>query len=657
MEREDQRAEGPVGPEGIDAERLRRALLHANLPTLLMVMYQLSGDAKWLEEPYRATRGRGMDDHDDGGFDNDVQCDIRNAAHLLIMNLAAGAPIAIERPDINTIIRMMTASVGEEVPAEYGQMMAEQLFGAAESAPVEPRDGNRPDARAVPHRAPEPISALVVGAGLSGLLAAKRLADLGVDCTILERRQTLGGTWLDNSYPGCGVDTPSHLYSYSFYPSDWTEHFAKRAELLGYLNAMAAEFRLSGLIRFGTEVVSAAYHEPSASWRVTTQGPDGQIEEHRADVLVTAMGQLSQPSVPELPGLGSFRGRAFHSAEWPNDIDVTGRRLVIVGSGASAMQILPAVSKRAAEVTVIQRSPQWIAPHDSYFSPIDENSRFLLEQVPFYRSWYRLRLAWIFNDRIHSSLQIDESWPHPERSVNSTNEGHRRYFQRYLEEQLSGRPDLVSKATPTYPPFGKRMLLDNGWFTALRRANVTLETDEVVDMNSSGVVLSGGASVPADIVVFATGFRARQMLRPVQLAGRGGVTLADVWEGENPRAYLGMTVPSFPNLFIMYGPNTNLGHGGSYTFFAECQAHYIATMIEAMTRDGIAAVECREDVFSAFNRDLDEAHRHMIWTHPGMRTWYRNGRGRVVTNWPWRVLDYWKMTRQPLLDDFVLRRG
>jgi 4-hydroxyacetophenone monooxygenase len=656
MEREDQRPGGSRGPDGFDTERLRRALLNANLPTLLMVMYQLSGDAKWLETPYRATRGRGMDDHDDGGFDNDAQRHIRDSAHRLIMNWAAGVPIAIERPDINTLVRMMTASVGEEVPVEYGQMMAEQLLGVVEPALLEPQDGYRPDARPMSHRAAASISALVVGAGLSGLLVAKRLVELGVDCTILERREHLGGTWLDNSYPGCGVDTPSHLYSYSFYPSDWTEHFAKRAELLGYLNGMAVDFRLTGLIRFGTEVVSADYDEPSATWCVTTRRLDGHIEEYRANVLVSAMGQLSQPFVPKLPGLASFRGHAFHSARWPNDVDVAGRRLVIVGSGASAMQILPAVSERAAEVTVVQRSPQWIAPNDSYFKPIGENNRFLLEQVPFYRSWYRLRLAWIFNDRIHSSLRIDEYWPHPERSVNGINEGHRRYFLRYLEEQLSGRPDLVSKAMPTYPPFGKRMLLDNGWFTALKRANVTLETDEVVDVNSSGVVLGGGTSVPADIVVFATGFRARQMLSPVQLTGRDGVTLAGAWEDENPRAYLGMTVPSFPNLFIMYGPNTNLGHGGSYTFVAECQARYIAVLIEKMMRDDIAAVECREDVFSTFNRDLDEAHRHMIWSHRGMRTWYRNSRGRVVTNWPWRVLDYWKITRQPRLQDFVLRR-
>jgi 4-hydroxyacetophenone monooxygenase len=326
----------------------------------------------------------------------------------------------------------------------------------------------------------------------------------------------------------------------------------------------------------------------------------------------------------------------------------------VVGTGASAMQIVPAIADQVGELTVVQRSPQWVAPNANYFRPVGEDIHRLMEQVPFYHSWIRFRLAWINNDKVHASLQRDPDWPHQDRSLNATNDGHRQFFTRYLTEQLAGREDLIEQVLPDYPPFGKRMLLDNGWYAALKKPTVELVTDGVTEVTETGVRTSSGREIDADVLVFATGFEAQRLLHPLDIRGRGGVSVRDVWGDDDAYAYLGITTPGFPNLFLMYGPNTNLGHGGSYIHIAECQVRYITDLVRTMVDQGLGAVECREDVCAEYNRRVDEAHERMIWSHRGMDTWYRNAKGRVVTNSPWRVVDYWQLTHSADLSDFVV---
>jgi 4-hydroxyacetophenone monooxygenase len=249
---------------------------------------------------------------------------------------------------------------------------------------------------------------------------------------------------------------------------------------------------------------------------------------------------------------------------------------------------------------------------------------------------------------------MDDDWPHPERSLNAVNDSHRAMFTKYIERQLADRPDLVPKALPTYPPFGKRMLQDNGWYTTLKRPHVDLITSGVRALTSTGVVDDSGTERAADIVVFATGFRVES---PIQydVVGRDGRRLSEVWGDDVPRAYLGITTPGFPNLFFMYGPNTNLGHGGSFIFLAEAQIDYITDALAQLINSGAGSLECRPEVHDRYNAELDAAHQRMVWTHPGMDTYYRNSRGRVVSTMPWRVVDYWTMTRRANLDDFVVR--
>ncbi len=626
-----------------DEAEFRAALAAANVPALLAVLVQLTGDLRWLEERYRPSRTKGLGDNDTGGLPEDVQDEIREAALEAVLAWRAGRPVAIPDPPHDLLVQMMTVCMGEPVPVEYGPMLASELGMTAEARTPQ----------YVADTPPEGFEVLIIGAGMSGLAAAIKLQEAGVAYVIVERSETVGGTWLDNRYPGCGVDTPSHLYSYSFAQHDWSKYFALRDELHEYFEGVATDFGVRPHIRFRTEVLSATYDEDRQGWTVDVR-TEGARETLRPKIVISAVGAFSRPRIPDIEGLGSFEGPTAHTARWPDGLDLTGKRVAVIGNGASGMQLVPATAGAAASMTIFQRSPQWAAPFEKFHKQVPGPVRFLFTRVPLYRSWYRLRLGWIFNDRIHYTLQKDPSWPHPERAINEVNDAHREFFTRHIVTELGDRVDLLDKTLPTYPPFGKRMLLDNGWFRTLTRDDVELVDDPIERIGADRVVTRSGEEYEADVLVLATGFDVVRFLAPLEIRGRSGRTLRETWDDEDARAYLGMVVPDFPNFFILYGPNAQTGHGGSLIGMTEIQMHYVMDVLRQMIEEGIGSVECRRDVYEAYNRRVDEAHEAMVWTHPGMDTYYRNSRGRVVVNNPFRVIDYWHMTRHAALSDYLV---
>ncbi len=631
----------PSAPVPVDPHALREALDEGNIPTLLMVLYHLTGDERWLQEPYAPTRARGLDDHDTGGLPDDRQAEVRAAAADAVEAWAAGRPVAVPRPDQALLQRMLAVCTGETVPDDQARMMLVEM------------GFEHPPAPTVDPAAAAGADVLIVGAGVSGMVLALGLRAAGIPFRIVEKNDDVGGTWLENRYPGAGVDTPSYLYSLSFHPRSWSTHYGKRDEVLDYLREVADSYDLRRHITFGTEVCGAVYDEDDQRWRVTLQARDGARDTVTTRFLVTAVGLLSRPKLPAIAGLDSFRGPIFHSAEWPADLDLTAKRVAIVGTGASAMQIVPAIAGTAGHITIFQRSPQWAAPSANYFDRVRPSMHWLMAHVPYYHRWYRARLAWTFNDRVWPSLQIDPEWEHPDRSLNRINDAYRELFTRHLKAELEGRDDLIEKSLPTYPPYGKRILIDNGWYAAIRRPDVSLVTEAVAEVTPNGVRTTSGAEHEVDVVVLCTGFHAQRLLHPMDIRGRGGRTIREAWGDDDPHAYLGVTTVGFPNLLFMYGPNTNPG-GGSYIFIAECQAHYVVDLLAKTIAAGAGAIECRADVHDRFNDAVDEQHGRMIWSHPGMQTYYRNAAGRVVTNWPWRVVDYWSRTRSADLDDYLL---
>jgi 4-hydroxyacetophenone monooxygenase len=633
-----------VGNPEFDTGRLSAGVASANVPTLLAVLVHLTGELRWLESQYAPTRSQGLSDNDTGGLPESVQAEIRAAATTAIEAWSRGLPPKLVDPDPDLLVRILSFVLGEPIPDGYGEMIAFELNNGASPAAYSE------DVEVPKH----PLTAIVIGAGMSGMCASIELAQAGIDHVVLERHHNVGGTWLENRYPGCGVDVPSHLYSYSFAPNNWTMYFALRDEIHAYFERIADEYGVRPRIRFGTSVEKAVWDEATQEWAVETINSDGVVATLRANVVISAVGAFNKPRIPAVQGLADFAGPSIHTAQWPqNGVDLEGLKVAVIGNGASAMQIVPAIADSVAELNVFQRSPHWAAPFEKFRVAVPEDVQFLLSEVPLYRLWYRIRLSWAFNDRSYDALQKDPHWEHPERSLNPINEAHRRGLTRYIEEQVGDRTDLLPHVVPDYPPFGKRMLLDNGWYRTLRRPNVHLVNDPVASVGTDHVVTATGQKVDADVLIWATGFDVLHFLAPMEIRGVGGHSLHDVWDGDDARAYLGTAVPGFPNFFCLYGPNTQFGHGGSLVFVVERQMHYVRSILEAMSKAGAAAAEVRAEVHHDYNERVDRAHETMVWTHQGMDTYYRNSKGRVVVNNPFRIVDVWHNTEQADPSDFT----
>ncbi|NKJ94737.1 SidA/IucD/PvdA family monooxygenase [Rhizobium leguminosarum bv. viciae] len=622
-------------------QSIAEALPCANVPTLLLLLYQFTGDDYWLKPPFSPIKSR-WDDNDSGGLSEPLQSEVRAAALDAIVAWRAGRPIA--KPDLSSdeLIRMLTTSEAEAIPHEYGEMMVHKLKKYAGATPP-------------PVNLPAGFKILIIGAGMSGVATAIRLKQAGVPYIQIEKQDRAGGVWHSHHYPGCGVDTPGHLYSYTFAGGNWTKFFPLQDELDGYFNRVAREFGVEESIRYGTECLVTRYDEESKTWKSRVRYPDGSEETIETNIVISAVGGFTTPKWPNIPGLHDFDGPVVHTSKWDPSVELDGKRVAVIGNGASAMQIVPATADRVSEMTIFQRSHQWAAPFPKLRMPVPEPVRLLLNQVPHYEWLYRLRLSWIFDSQVHDALQKDPEWPHPDRSVNAINDSHRANYTAYIESQLAERPDLIAKVVPGYPPFGKRMLLDNGWYKTLLKPHVKLVDSAAERIEGRKVIAKSGEAYEADVLIVASGYDISRFLLPVNVVGRGGKSVREAWNDNDCKAYLGTVIAGFPNFFMLYGPNTALGHGGSFIFTVESQIDYVLSTLRQMGERKLAEVECRLDVYETYNETIQAMHRGMIWSHEGMSTYFRNDQGRIVTNSPWRLIDYWNMTKEANLDDYVVK--
>ena len=620
---------------------LSSAIAEGDIRVLLMVLVHMTGDERWLEPPYRPKRDVRLIPDPQAGVPREIQDEIRAAVLELFANGEPG-PV-ITDPGNELMLKMMRACLGENVAPEYAPLMREEMAFTPRQAQWSPGTENKvASARQV----------LIVGAGVCAIALGAALGRLGIPYTIVEKNAELGGTWYVNRYPGCGVDTPNHSYSFSFGARNpWTRYFAQRQELLDYLKKVALEHDVRSHIRFNTQLTSSRWDETGRRW-ISTLKTDSGTEQFESSVLVSAIGQLNDPSRAHFKGEEDFKGQILHSALWSEDIELDDKHVAVIGTGATAMQLVPSIADRVASLTIYQRSAQWSRPVAGYSDPISEGAQWLLAHVPFYVQWYRFNMFWRYGDGLLPFLRKDPDWPHPDRAVNKGNDRHREELTDFILSELKGRPDLIEKCVPSYPPYGKRILLDNGWFRTLTRPNVELITTPIDHFTRDGIVASDGKARPADIIVVSTGFKVTEMAARLNITGRDGKPLAKAWANDNPTAYLGLTVPGFPNFFTMLGPNTGPAHGGSVIFQSECQSRYItACLVEMIERD-IAAIDVRQDAHDRYIREVDAEHEQLIWTHPGMSTYYRNKQGRVFSAMPWRFVDYWRMTHDPDFDQY-----
>lgn len=489
----------------------------------------------------------------------------------------------------------------------------------------------------MPHPGPPaPLTAIIIGAGMSGLLAAIRLKQAGIqDFVILEQGAEVGGTWADNTYPGAGCDVPSHLYSYSFAPNPgWTRLFARQAEILAYFRRIAADHGLLPHISFGVEVAGAVYDPDTASWTVRDRAGGAWT----GRVLLTAVGQLNRPVIPDIPGRDSFAGAQFHSARWDHGVPLAGKRVASIGTGASAVQYVPEIAPLVDRLTIFQRTANWIVPRPDRAIP-PAIRRLLASLPPAERA---LRLA-IY-------LAVEVRWG----AFRNRDGWMARYLtrmaRRHLEAQIAD-PALRARLTPHYPIGCKRVLLSNDYYPALTRPNVALVTDPIARLRPEGVELADGRVVPLDVIVWGTGFAATGLLLPIEIVGGGGRRLRDEW-ARWAEAYRGVAVAGFPNLIVLYGPNTNLGHN-SIIYMVERQVDYAMGLIQALRARNLASFEVRAEVQADYNSRLQQELAGTVWA-AGCHSWYMQD-GRIVNNWSRSTLAFSRMMRRLDLESYRLR--
>jgi cation diffusion facilitator CzcD-associated flavoprotein CzcO len=469
----------------------------------------------------------------------------------------------------------------------------------------------------------------IIGGGAGGIAMAIALKRTGHEPVLFERSRELGGTWHDNVYPGAGCDVPSHLYCFSFAPGDWPRRFSLQRDIQHYFARVADEHALAPHLQLGTEVTSARFVDDG--WRVTTSAG-----EHTVDAVVTATGQLNRPHIPALPGIEAFTGARFHSARWDHSCDLTGD-VVVVGCGASAIQFVPQIAPHARSVTILQRSPPYVvARKDRAYRRWE---RWILRNVPLVRRWYRALIYWGLESRF------------PALRTNSWMSRLTRWMAlRHLRAGIAD-PALRAALTPDYPIGCKRILISDDWYPTLARPNVRVVTSPIAGITADAVVTADGAPHRADALIYATGFESQSFVAPIEIVGPHG-TLADAWRG-GAEAHRGITVAGFPNLFLLYGPNTNLGHN-SILFMLECQVRYVAKCLDELVRRGARWLDVRREVMARYNAALQQRIAGTAWT-AGCGSWYTAADGKVTNNWSSRTINYWWQNRRPDFSEFDVR--
>jgi cation diffusion facilitator CzcD-associated flavoprotein CzcO len=473
----------------------------------------------------------------------------------------------------------------------------------------------------------------IVGAGFGGIGLGIRLRQAGIESfTILEKADGVGGVWRDNTYPGLTCDIPSHLYSFSFEPNhEWSRRFPRQPEILDYLERCVDKYRLRDRLRLGTEVTSARFDAETGRWCLELAGGDA-IE---SDVLVTATGQLSRPASPSIPGMRDFGGRLFHSARWDHGCDLAGKRVGVVGTGATAIQIVPEIAPRVERLDLFQRSAPWVVPKpDRSYRP---RERTLYRRLPWLQALSRLRVHLLYE--LLSLGFAGRRWIHRPLERN---------YERSLRKEVAD-PGLRARLLPDYPLGCKRIVLSNEWLATLTRPNVAVVSEPIAEIVRDGIVLETGELRELDAIILATGFASRDFLAPIAVTGVDGVDLNAAWR-DGAEAYLGLAIAGFPNMFMLYGPNSNLG-AGSVVYMLESQIRYVVGALLELRCTGARYLDVRRDVHTRFNTELQRRLRGSVWT-AGCSNWYVTESGKVTNNWPGIAFEYRRRTRRFRIADY-----
>ncbi|MFJ9563906.1 flavin-containing monooxygenase [Streptomyces fuscichromogenes] len=631
-------------PPQVDEAFVERALDDADLNALRLALYQATQDESLLEVPLRTTPMYG------GALDQTVVAeeavaDLRARVKEFLLHRPSG--FTERKPDDTELRRMYEAFRNEEL-TERDWAYRRDLAAFDDHPRLARWTAERPPI-------PEGFQVAVIGSGFGGIAVAVQLEHLGIPYTVYERRSELGGTWSSNAYPDVRVDTTNFLYQYFFeknYP--WTEYFARAGEVREYLQHVAKKYGVFEHISFDSDVREAVFDAGTGRWALDVV-IDGRTRQLTANAVVSASGLFATPKRLDVPGIEEFRGEIVHTAECTGQERLDGRDIAIIGNGSTGVQMTSSVRERARSVGVFQRTPQWISPRERYGEPISPETRWLLDTMPYYWNWYCYSIATL---RLGGQVlqEPDPEWQAAGGLVNRANDGYRESLTNYLKSKLGDRPDLWEKLIPRHAPMARRLIVDNNWYASLLEDNVELVTEPIERFTATGIRTADGRERSYDLVFTATGFATQKYLWPTRYEGLDGETLEDRWNdpaGGGPRAYLSVTVPRFPNLFIMYGPNSQ-NRSGSLIVWMETWARYAAEGLVALIEGGHRHLSVREEVFEGYNRRLDEAMLSLIWYDPGSkdRNYYVNEFGRQQVNVPWRLEEYHELLARFRPEDY-----
>lgn len=628
--------------KSVDPGELRDQLRRADPGILVAVLAQLTGDPG-VADRFATKISFTPDPPEQVGTTDPETLGALVDAVLTAME-APRSPDALASDDPGLFARVAPLALGAAVGAEYIGMLLEQ-GGFHPSQPRLPRTA----------KLPQGFKVVIIGAGIAGMAVALECSAAGIDYEIIDRNDEVGGTWYTTVYPGIGVDTPSAYYSLSRdINGAWSSYYPQGAEYQRYLESVADKNALRDHARFNTEVEALRWDESGAMWEVRTVAADGTRDVSYANVVVPAAGYLNRPRWPDLPGRENFGGVSVHSAEWDPELSLRGKKVAIIGAGCTAVQIVDASVDEVEHLTVFQRQPHWVAPRKRLNDDVPAHRCWLNAHVPFYANWNRLKSFWGAGDNNYPVIVRDPQWAAEHLSISPANDALMQMCLDYIDRVFGAGTELAEKVTPDFAPYGKRIIRDpGGYYAALAREHVDVEASEPAGVNERGIVTQDGRQIDLDVIIYATGYHL-DFLSTVDIEGRNGVKLVQVW-GDSPSAYRGGLVPGFPNLFISSAPNYSPGHGGGHNFGVEVMVHYVMECLQLMAERRAKTLEVTPAAFDEYVQQIDEAMQKTVWCHtPTAHTYYRSG-GRIVTAFPFRLIEVWQSHRVPKEEDLRLQ--
>jgi 4-hydroxyacetophenone monooxygenase len=567
---------------------------------------------------------------------------LREKAVRYIKALRDGGPADIPLGPLERIYESLSLTAGHPVPRDEWPIWLE-------ASALDPWARGADRERLPTAEQAAGFKVAVIGTGLSGLDAAAHLKRAGIPFIIFEKNPEVGGTWFENRYPGARVDSPSRSYTHLFgidFPYPFA--FCPRDENLRYMQWVAESFGLREHVLFNSEVTSIVWDDAADEWEITANSAEGR-KTWRVNAVISCVGFLSRPQLPQIEGMDAFQGVSCHTAKWPDDLDVAGKRVAVIGSGASGYQTTPVLAKTAARLHLFQRSPSWCFENPSYVSPLPRQSLWLDRNFPYYVNYARFRLSWQGGPRMAKiAPRIDPEFSDPY-ARSAYNKRSRDERIAYIRKKLATRPELIEKMIPSAPPLSSRPIMidtEDSIYEALLRDNVTLVSDPIERITPTGIQV-GGQEIPLDVIVYATGFRANEYLWPMEIRGRHGVRLEDLWAKDGPRAYLGSMLPGFPNFFMSYGPNSNNFGGFQVVDFLEIVVRFALQCIAGLAAQDKRWVEVTDEAYWRFNEELDREEKFMIYMDPRAHNYYQNGHGRSCVNGPVDFRRMWRWLRDP----------